>query len=181
MQRALLVLAIVLVLPLLVNAEATSDLSKEDLRYIEFFNKNGVMEKSGINFDDIPPNKHKMLLEMLKMETGVDDLDFIESEDDRFASPEKTWDLYKASFLSGDMDLCNKCLMPTFRKKHDSFVKVIGFEEMKHEIAAMKPIQKIIEEGSRAKYRIRREINGNEITFYIDFKNVFGKWRIMQY
>lgn len=180
MKRALMVFAIILLIPFLVNAQATSELNEEDQRHVEFFKKHGILEE-GLNFDGMSHDIQKKFLETLIVQTGVDDIDFIESKDERFSTPEKTWDLYKASFLSGDMDLCNKCLMPAFQKKHETTVIILGHDGMVRMIEEMSPIQKITEKDLKAKYRIRHEINGNEITFYIYFKNVFGKWRIIQY
>ncbi len=45
----------------------------------------------------------------------------------------------------------------------------------------MKPIQKITEDKGNAKYRIIRNVNGTEITFYIYFVNVLGNWKIDHY
>ncbi len=59
--------------------------------------------------------------------------------------------------------------------------RAIGDDEMKRKVEEMRSIQKIIEEDGRAKYRIKRKIGDKDITFYIYFVEVFGRWKILRY
>lgn len=180
MKKIPIVLAILISLSFIVNAQSVSSLSGEDIKYIEFFKRHGLLPKE-MNTDNIPPDKLKELIEFLKIESGVDDIDSIEKPDDRFSSPEKTWELYRSSFLAGDIKLANKCLMPKYREKHDAIRRAIGDDKMKRKVEEMRSIQKIIEEDGRAKYRIKRKIGDQDITFYIYFVEVFGQWKILRY
>jgi len=71
--------------------------------------------------------------------------------------------------------------MPKYREKHDAIRKAIGDDKMKRKIEEMRPIEKVIEEDGRAKYRIKRRIGDQDITFYIYFVQAFGKWKILRY
>ena len=59
--------------------------------------------------------------------------------------------------------------------------RAMGDDEMKRKVEEMRSIQKIIEEDGRAKYRIKRKIGDKDITFYIYFVEVFGRWKILRY
>ena len=180
MKNIPIVLAILISLSFLVNAQSASSLSSEDIKYIEFFKKHGLLPKE-MDTDSIPPDKLKELIELLKIESGVEDIDSIEKPDERFSSPEKTWGLYRSSFLAGNIELANKCLMPKYREKHDAIRKAIGEDKMRRKVEEMRSIEKIIEEDGRAKYRIKRKIGDQDITFYIYFVEVFGQWKILRY
>ena len=179
-KKISILLAILFSLSFLANVQPVSSLSGEDIKYIEFFKKHGILPKE-MNTDNIPPDKLKELIKYFKKEYGIDDIDSIEKPDERFSSPEKTWELFRSSLLAGDIELANKCLMPKYREKHDSMRKAIGDDKMKRMVEEMRPIQKIIKEDGRAKYRIKRKIGNQDITFYIYFVEVFGKWKILRY
>ena len=180
MKKLLFVFTLLLTFSFFTGARSDSGLSSEDIKYIEFFKKQGLLPEN-INEGNISPEKLKELIEYLKRESGIDDIESIEKTDNRFSSPEKTWELYRSSFLSGDIDLANKCLMPEYREKHDAIRKAIGDDNMKRKVEEMRSIEKVIEEDGIAKYRIKREIKGQDITFYIYFINVFGNWKISEY
>jgi len=180
MKKIPIVLAILISLSFLANAQSASSLSDEDIKDIEFFKKHGLLPKE-MNTDNIPPDKLKELIEFLKIESGVNDIDSTEKHDERFSSPEKTWELYRSSFLAGNIELANRCLMPKYREKLDSIRKAIGDNKMKRKIEKMRPIEKVAENNGRAKYRIKRKIGEQDITFYIYFVEVFGQWKILRY
>ncbi len=180
MKKIPIVLAVLISISLIANAQSTSSVSNEDIKYIEFFKKHGLLPK-GMNTDNIPTDQLKELIELLKIESGVDDIDFVERHDERFSSPEKTWELYRSSFLTGDIELSNRCLMPKFREKLEAIRTAIGDEKMKRKIEEMRPIERVTDDNGSAKYRIKRKIGDKEITFYVYFVEVFGKWKILRY
>jgi hypothetical protein len=180
MKMLSVVFALVFTLSLFATARADTSLSAEDLKYLNYFKSHGLLPQT-IDEGKLPPEKLKGLIEYLKRESGVDDIETIEKPDPRFSSPEKTWELYRSSFLAGDIELANKCLMPKYREKHDAIRKAIGDDEMKRRIEEMRPIEKVIEEDGRAKYAIQRKIGDQNITFYIYFVQSFGNWKISRY
>jgi hypothetical protein len=180
MKNFLFVSTLLLTFTFLTGVLSGSDLSSEDIKYIEFFKKQGLLPEN-INEGNISTEKLKELIEYLKRESGIDDIDSIEKPDDRFSSPEKTWELYRSSFLAGDIELANRCLMPDYREKHDAIRKAIGDDIMKRKVEEMKPIDKVVEEDGRAKYRIKRKMGDQDITYYIYFVQVFGNWKISEY
>ena len=180
MKKIPVVVAILILLSFITNAPSASSLSDEDLRFFKFFQKHGMIPED-MDMSNFPPDQIKGIVELFKKESGADDIDFVENPDDRFSSPEKTWALYRSAFLAGDIELSNRCLMPKFREKHEAIRKAIGDEKMKRKIEEMRPIERIYEEDGGAKYRIKRKIGDNDITFYVYFVEVFGKWRIYRY
>ena len=107
-------------------------------------------------------------------------MDLIVDPDKRFSSPEKTWETYKKALIEGNMDLAMECHIPGHNKYREIF-SVLGKDEMKKMAIKMKPIGKITFDEMRAKYRITRDHEGNEITYYIYFSNINGEWKIAQY
>jgi len=180
MKKLSIVFVLLLTLSLFTNAQSDSALSSEDIKYINFFKSHGLLPEN-IDKGNIPTDKLKELIEYFKKEYGIDDIDSIEKPDDRFSSPGKVWELFRSSFLNGDIEIANKCLMPKYREKHDAIRKAIGDDKMKRKIEEMRPIEKVIEEDGRAKYRIKRRIGDQDITFYIYFVQAFGKWKILRY
>ena len=180
MKKLLIFFALLLTLTSFTSVRSESGLSSEDIKYIDFFKRHGLLPEN-IDEGNVPTDKLKGLIEYLKREYGIDDIESIEKPDERLSSPEKTWELYRSSFLAGDIELANKCLMPKYREKHDAIRKAIGDDKMKHNIEEMRSIEKVIEEGGRAKYRIKRKIGDQDITFYIYFVEVFGQWKILRY
>ncbi len=71
--------------------------------------------------------------------------------------------------------------MPKYRDKHNAILNAVGADKMKSKVEEMRPIQKIVEEDGRAKYRIKRKIGDQDITFNIYFVEVFGHWKILGY
>ena len=100
--------------------------------------------------------------------------------DPRLASPEKTWEAHKEALLNDDVTLFKKTLI---RPDHDlvEIYDKIGSEKRQKLVRDMRVIKQITLEGDRAKYRIKREINGEDITFYIYFSRLFGEWKIEDY
>jgi hypothetical protein len=180
MKNLTIVFAFMFTLSLSLNAQSDSSLSSEDIKYLNFFKSHGLLPEN-VHEGNVPPEKLKELIEYLKRKSGVDNVASIEKPDDRFSSPEKTWELYRSCFLAGDIEQVNTCLMPEFREKHDAIRKAMGDDKMKRRIEEMRPIEKVIEENGGAKYRIKRKMGDQDITFYIYFVEVFGNWKILRY
>jgi len=107
-------------------------------------------------------------------------MELIVNPDRRFSSPEKTWETYKKALMEGDIDLALECHIRN-RNKYKEIFKLMGKDKLKKMAEKMNPIGKITMNDMRAKYRIRRNQKGNEISYYIYFSNVNGEWKIVQY
>jgi hypothetical protein len=99
----------------------------------------------------------------------------------RLSSPESTWALYKDSLLNGQIEDALGCFSLKSIKIYKDILAVLGKEKMKKIALEMQPIQKIKQDADSAKYRIKRNEGGREITYYIYFQNMFGNWRIENY
>jgi len=107
-------------------------------------------------------------------------MQIIVGSDSRFSSPEKTWETYTNSLMTGDIELALECHVPGDTRYREIF-KAMGAERLKEMGAEMNPIEKITQGNRRAKYLITRDENGREIAFHIYFVNINGEWKIQQY
>lgn len=107
-------------------------------------------------------------------------MEIIVGPDARFSSPEKTWEMYKKALLRGDIDLAAECYVPGKRQIRETY-RVFGKEKMKEIAEKMRPIEKIIANREGAKFRIRQDENGQEITYDIHFANINGEWKIVDF
>jgi hypothetical protein len=98
--------------------------------------------------------------------------------DPRFASPDMTWNLYKESLVKGDLESVLQCLSPNYALIQQQIFQPLGKEGMKKIGLEMRPIQKVKQDKETAKYRIRKNEKGKEITYYIQFINIEGNWKI---
>ena len=154
------------------------NLTPEEIKTVELMKKKGLIppetDIKDINTEDI------MLIQyMIKEQLGIDDINNIGNPDPRFASPERTWETYKQAMIDGDFSLLKKCHMPN--AKNVEIYKEIGKEKTKEIALAMKPIELVTGDENSAKYRIKREENGQDITYFISFNNIFGEWKIDQF
>jgi hypothetical protein len=100
--------------------------------------------------------------------------------DEIFSSPERTWETYRKALMVGDFDLAISCHLPG-DKKYSEIFRLLGKEKMKEAAEKMSPIEKITSDSTMAKYRITRDQDGKEITYYIYFSNMNGEWKIVEY
>ena len=100
--------------------------------------------------------------------------------DQRFSSPEATWELYTTALTASNLEAALECHVSGNGHYRNIFT-AIGRQEMKEIGKDMKPIEKIIMDRHRTKYRIKRMEQGQEITYYIYFLNTHGEWKIEQY
>jgi len=147
-----------------------SHLSSDDLKLYEFLKEAGIIPQD-VNEEIITPELMMGYRLLLKEEFGIDDINSISEPDPRFSSPEKTWEVYKGALISDDFQLAMKCLMPRFAKKQEAIRNTIGSEKMREMAKAMRPIERIIVEDNRAKFRIKRRQGEYDITHYIYFIN----------
>jgi hypothetical protein len=157
-----------------------SQLSSEDIKFKEQMKTYGLIPEH-MDEAQITQEYLKFLKMMLKEEFGIEDINSIGNPDPKFSSPEKTWTVYKNAMIRGDFDSAYKCLMPRYQKKFRSIVGVVGEQRMSEMAKAMNPIEEVISDENSAKYRLIRNIKGNDIAFYVYFLRVFGEWKIDRY
>lgn len=99
--------------------------------------------------------------------------------DSRLSSPESTWKLYIQALMQWDLGLAAKCVV----EKQDIGMYIeFGREKTKKIVSEMMMIEKINIDDKNAKYRMPREnINGEDITYDINFVKLFGEWRIERF
>jgi hypothetical protein len=117
-------------------------------------------------------------LEKISKKRGIE---IIIEPDKRFSSPEKTWETYKKAFSEGDFETVKECYAPGGGATIKAF-REIGKEKMKEIGETMGDIQKITGNKESAKYRIKRkekyQDKEQEITYYINFHNIDGEWKM---
>lgn len=120
------------------------------------------------------------LLQEIKAITKERGMELIIGPDERFASPELTWKLYKKALIAGDLELVMECHLPGERTYGELFSK-LGKEKMRKIAEDMGPIEKIAKNETSAQYRIKRKNKDQDISFDVTFVNVNGEWKIYQY
>jgi hypothetical protein len=107
-------------------------------------------------------------------------IELVTSPDKRFSSPEVTWKNYKNALKQGDMETAMECYLPG-QRKHRQVFNALGAEKMRELGETMGEIEKIRVAENEAKYRIKRLENGKEITYFIDFYNIDGEWKMREF
>jgi tetratricopeptide (TPR) repeat protein len=126
------------------------------------------------------PEKAERLREEINKTADRRRMNLIIGPDEMFSSPERTWETYRKALMTGDLDLAISCHLPG-DKKYSEIFRLMGKEKMKEVADKMGPIEKITGDATMAKYRITRDQDGKEITYYIYFSNMNGEWKIVQY
>ncbi len=105
-------------------------------------------------------------------------IEIILGPDERFATPEKTWQLFVESLKKGDVDKAIECFSPTSQQKYRQI-----FTSLKAQLpqiaSAMGNIRRMKENhDGRAEYDILKKENGKEYSYGIYFVDVYGEWKI---
>lgn len=130
--------------------------------------------------EGIPKKQLEYFKLMLQHEFWITTFDDLNNPDPRFSSPEKTWALYKKALIDGELEMAAKCHL----RKNDHYIemyKAMGAEKTSEAARNFRHIEKITGDEQRSKYRIKRNINDKDITFYVYFTNVFGEWKIARF
>lgn len=93
-----------------------SHLSPQDRQFLELMKEHGLIPRQ-MNEEQIPKDYIDYLKLMIKEELGVDNIYSIGNPDPKFASPEKTWSVYKNALMQGDFESAYRCLMPRYEKR----------------------------------------------------------------
>ena len=160
------------------EARSSSKLSPKDLDLVKRLREAGLIDEKAVR--EMTPEKIRELKIMLKLSYGLEE-DDVGKKDPRFSSPESTWSAHKQALIDGDIEGAVACFVPNSAEDYRRGYQMLGKEEMKKLAREMKPIEKITQDDHHAKYRITRIVEGKDITFYIEFVNVLGNWKIDQY
>lgn len=131
-----------------------------------------------LDIKEITPRNLKHYLDVLRQQ-GISEPDSYQP-DLRLATPEKTRELHKAAMLNNDGDLFRKTLSRSDHPLAEIFA-LLDPAKRKKIAAEIRPTERISMEKNRAQYRIKREMEGEEITFYIYFVKILGEWKIEDY
>ena len=160
---------------------ARCQLSYRDMESTEILIANGFIDPD----NDCPSEAELRYHEkILKQFYGIEDI-LSWTPDPRFSTPMSTWQQHVGAMISGDIDLAAACFSPRVAEQKKSIYNAIGKAHLRQMALEMNPIQEISMADDYAKYRIRRkETHGgqsHEITYYINFSNILGEWRILNY
>lgn len=122
--------------------------------------------------------KEKRMLEKLQDIAKRRKIDLITGPDKRFASPEKTYEIYKKALIEGNIEEVEECYVLGKGSTMKQMFTAIGKDKTKEIGVEMGAIQKIIDDGQTAKYRILRKEEGEDIGYYIIFHNIDGEWKM---
>jgi HEAT repeat protein len=108
-------------------------------------------------------------------------IEIILGPDERFATPEKTWQLFVELLKKGDLDKAVECFAPTSLQKYKEVLTALK-NNLPKIAADMGKIRKIKEpQDGRAEYDILKNENGKVYSFAIYFVDIYGEWKIAQF
>lgn len=174
-MKKLFIVCTVSWLMMAMNSFADS-LTTEERRMAEVMKEKGVLPHD-VNIEQLDSKYIKYFQYALKENYGIDDITKIGDPDPIFSSPEKTWNLYVQAMIEGDFSLLQRCHTSPKSKKVEMY-NVLGKEKVKQIALEMKQFEQISGDDKKAKYRIKRNISGNDLTFYIYFVKLFGEWKV---
>ncbi len=100
--------------------------------------------------------------------------------DERFSSPEKTWETYRNALIEGNIDIVAECYVPG-RGGHRQAFDALGREKMKEIGKSLGKIHKVKVGERRAEYMIIKKKNGKEFSYAIRFQNIDGEWKMYEF
>jgi len=107
-------------------------------------------------------------------------MEIITEPDERFSSPERTWETYKRALAEGDLDGVRECYVPG-RQRHAFFYAALGKEKMKEIGEEMGSMVRVSGSEREARYGVKRIENGKEYTYEIRFYNIDGEWKMQEF
>lgn len=141
-----------------------------------------VMREKGFispdaNPEEITPQNLEYFQLQLK-EIGIEDVRTWKPNPE-YSTPERTWAHYQQALSGGDFDAAQQCHIPGV--KLIDVYKQMGKEVTREIVSNMRPLQKISGDGKRATYRLLRQEDGRDISYMVNFSNMFGEWKIERY
>jgi tetratricopeptide (TPR) repeat protein len=137
--------------------------------FYKFYKQNGQDDKADGLLKDLMNRAKKREIELVNL-----------LPDQRFSSPEETWKNYINALKQGDLKTALECYVPG-QKKHRQVFNALGVEKMKEAAETMGRIEKIKGSEKEAEYVIKRLENGKELSYFINFYNIDGEWKMREF
>lgn len=153
-------------------------LSLEDEEFLKMMRDAGIIS-SDDDGSDIT-SEQVAILRLAAEHEGLDS-EYIRKNrkpDPRYATPEETWTVFKEALISGKTEDAMNCFLPRSAKRYREIFSAMGKKKSAELGRNMQAIQRITSDEKRAKFRIRRNESGLEITYYIYFNHLWGNWKI---
>ncbi len=107
-------------------------------------------------------------------------MELIIEPDQRFSTPEKSWETFKNALIQGDIDLAMECYIPG-RRKHRKVFEAMGRDKMKEIEESMINLHKVKASETTAEYAIIRRKDGKEFSYALRFHNIDGEWKLEEF
>lgn len=101
-----------------------------------------------------------------------------ESDADRFSSPEKTMETYRAALMKGDLEAALECHIPDRRMRYRKVYSAGGKELMKRVAQDMDEIERVSGDDEYAEYQILRMEGDKKYSYSLRFYKVGSDWKI---
>ncbi|MBI5096093.1 MAG: hypothetical protein HZB32_00280 [Nitrospirae bacterium] len=124
--------------------------------------------------------KARQILGEMKKIAEKRKMEIITEPDERFSSPERTWETYKGALAEGDLDGIRECYVPG-RQRHAFFYAALGKEKMREIGEKMGSMVRVSGSEREARYGVKRIENGKEYTYEIRFYNINGEWKMQEF
>jgi hypothetical protein len=98
--------------------------------------------------------------------------------DERFSSPEATWETYKRALAGGDAGLVSTCFLPEDRAPGLALLRELGKEEMRGLAARTGSIRKLSVGGDKAQYLLEKKEAGKAHEVELLFVRIDGEWKM---
>lgn len=121
------------------------------------------------------PNVLRSAADRFQKKTGVR---FDLEPDQRFSSPEQTWEHFISSLKKGDAEGVLSCFIPKMAAKLEPLFSQMSAHDMKKMAENTTAFALKNDMGNIKEYFIRRNINGNNIGGFAYFTLLFGEWKI---
>ena len=153
---------------------SNTELSSDEMSLVKAMQDKGVFPED-VNVEEITPDELMFYRVMLK-EYGIDDIRSWKP-DPKFSSPESTWSTYIEALIAGDFDLAQRCYDPNATPGLE-LLNEIDLETRKGIVEGMRHIEKVGGNDRSAEYLLLWDEGGQDMTYYIEFYNMFGEWKM---
>ncbi|MEW6331585.1 MAG: hypothetical protein AB1560_09000, partial [Pseudomonadota bacterium] len=125
-------------------------------------------------------NQSNPLLQAAKIFNSKNNIRYDLEPDKRFASPEKTWELFIYSLKSGDVETALSCFTPGMRAKMSPLLMQLSPEELKKMADSFIAFNAADKEPSSdyIEYAIVRKSEGRNFAGFANFVKQLGEWKI---
>jgi hypothetical protein len=126
------------------------------------------------------PEKSEGLLEEIEKIAVTRHIEITTGPDERFSSPEKTWDTFRNALSTGDIDTVMECYVPGTSMERRVF-SLMNKDQLRQMSEEMGDIERVTGNEKRAEYRIKRTFGEKNVSFPMNFVNMDGEWRMYEF